>query len=119
MKGSNMNHQYNYGDVLAASQKINWRVEDLIGGVKKLDFSKPFMPESLARTNALSFLGREEKRLLNQIRGHGYLYIFGVVEEFILPFLMDHLRDRLRGDDLQTRAFLSFAAEEAKHIDLF
>ncbi len=114
-----MYHQYSYADALAASQKVNWRVEDLIGGGKRLDFAKPFMPESLARTTPLGFIGRDERLVLNQIRGHGYLYIFGLVEEFILPFVMDHARERLNGDDLQTRAFLSFAAEEAKHIDLF
>jgi hypothetical protein len=114
-----MYHHYTYADALAASQKINWRVEDLIGGDKRLDFAKPFMPESLARTEPLSFLDREERLALNQIRGHGYLYIFGLVEEFILPFVMDHARERLQEDDLRTRAFLGFAAEEAKHIDLF
>jgi hypothetical protein len=114
-----MYHQYTYRDALAASQKINWRVEDIIGGDKRLDFTKPFMPESLARTKPLGFLDRDERRALNQIRGHGYLYIFGLVEEFILPFVMDHLRQRLEDDDLQTRAFLSFASEEAKHIQLF
>jgi hypothetical protein len=32
---------------------------------------------------------------------------------------MDHARERLAGGDASTRAFLGFAAEEAKHIDLF
>jgi len=114
-----MNHQFNYPDILAASQRANWKVEDLIGGEKRFNFGKPFMPESLARTNALDFLNKEERMILNQIRGHGYLYIFGMVEEFILPFVMDHARNRLNGDDARTRAFLGFAAEEAKHIDLF
>jgi hypothetical protein len=114
-----MHHQYNYADVLAASQKNNWRIEDLIGGDKRLDFRKPFLPESLARTERLGFLSDAERLTLNQIRGNGYLYIFGLVEEFILPFVIDHARERLDGDDSRTRAFLSFACEEAKHIDLF
>jgi hypothetical protein len=114
-----MYHHYTYEDTLAASQRINWRVEDLIGGDKRLDFRKPFMPESLARTEPLAFLSGDERRTLNQIRGHGYLYIFGLVEEFILPFVMDHVRERLEGNDARTRAYLAFVAEEAKHIDLF
>ena len=84
---------------LAASQRINWRVEDIIGGEKRLDFDKPFMPEALARIAPLDSLSAREKLLLNQIRGHGYLYQFGLVEEFILPFLLDHMRPRLAGDD--------------------
>jgi len=112
-------HGYSYEAALAASQKVNWRVEDIIGGDKRLDFSKPFMPESLARVESLDFLSRDEKRTLNQIRGNSYLCIFGVVEEFILPFLMDHARPLLSGDDYRIRALLQFASEEAKHIHLF
>ncbi|HSE20608.1 MAG TPA: diiron oxygenase [Pyrinomonadaceae bacterium] len=110
---------YNYRETLAASAKVNWRIEDIIGGDKRLDFTKPFMPESLARVESLDFLTRDEKILLNQIRGYGYLYTFGVVEEFILPFVLDHVRPHLNEDDYRTRALLQFASEEAKHIQLF
>ena len=110
---------YNYEETLAASVKANWRVEDIIGGDKRLDFTKPFMPNSLARVDSMDFLSREEKILLNQIRGYGYLYTFGLVEEFILPFVLDHVRPHLSEDDYRTRALLQFASEEAKHIQLF
>ena len=110
---------YNYQETLAASVKANWRVEDIIGGDKRLDFTRPFMPDSLARVNAIDFLSGDEKILLNQIRGYGYLCTFGLVEEFILPFVLDHVRPHLNEDDYQTRALLQFASEEAKHIHLF
>jgi hypothetical protein len=110
---------YTYGAILEAAEKINWRVEDLIGDGKKLDFSKPFLPESLARVKPLTFLTADEQLGLNQIRGNGYLYIFGLVEEFILPFVLDHARPLLHGDDVRVRALLEFAGEEAKHIQLF
>ena len=111
--------QYDYRDTIVASLKVNWRIEDIIGGDKRLDFSKPFMPESLARVSGLSFLSEGEKRVLNQIRGHAYLAIFGLAEEFILPFVIDHVRPSLDDDDYRVRAFLQFASEEAKHIQLF
>ena len=114
-----MSHQYSYQDCLAASQRVNWRVEDLIGDDKRLDFSKPFLPESLARVEPLGFLSAEERLALNHIRGHGYLYTFGLVEEFIEPFVVDHARRREDDDDVRVRAFLQFAMEEAKHIHLF
>jgi len=114
-----MDHTYTYQAVLAASERVNWRVEDLIGGDKALDFARPFMPESLARTEGLAFLSEDEKRVLNQIRGHEYLYVFGLVEEFILPFVLDHARVRLHDGDYRVRALLRFAGEEAKHIHLF
>ena len=114
-----MPHNYSYQSALAASERVNWRVEDLIGGDKKLDFGKPFMPESLAQVKQLSFLTPEEQRTLNQIRGHEYLAMFGLVEEFILPYVVDHARPQLSGDDYRVRALLGFAGEEAKHIHLF
>ena len=114
-----MLNTYSYQSALAASETVHWRVEDIIGGEKRLDFTRPFMPESLACTEPLAFLSREEKRILNQVRGNAYLCIFGLVEEFILPFVLDHARTQLRGDDYRARALLQFATEEAKHIQLF
>jgi len=114
-----MQNNYSYQGALEASERINWRVEDIIGGEKRLDFSKSFMPESLAQVGKLGFLSAEEKRVLNQIRGHEYLTMFGLVEEFILPYVVDHARPKLSGDDYRVRALLQFAGEEAKHIHLF
>lgn len=111
--------RYNFRETIVAAQRVNWRIEDIIGGDKKLDFTKPFMPESLARVKRLDFLNDIEKQILNQIRAHAYLTIFGVVEEFILPFVLDHVRPSLDEDDYRVRAFLQFASEEAKHIQLF
>jgi hypothetical protein len=64
-------------------------------------------------------LTADEKRTLNQIRGHAYLAIFGIVEEYILPFVLDHARPYVTGEDYRARTFLAFAEEEAKHIHLF
>ena len=114
-----MKNNYSYQGALEASERIGWRVEDIIGGDKRLDFSKPFMPESLAQVRKLSFLSPEQQRTLNQIRGHEYLAMFGLVEEFILPYVVDHARPQLSGDDYRVRALLQFAGEEAKHIHLF
>lgn len=114
-----MAHGYTYPETLAASQKVDWRIEDIIGGDKRLDFTRRFVPESLARVEALDFLTPDERRTLNQIRGNAYLCIFGLVEEFILPFVLDHARPQLDEDDYRTRALLQFAGEEAKHIHLF
>ena len=108
-----------YETALAASERVGWRVEDLIGGERRLDFARPFLPESLARTRGAPGLAGAERLLLNQIRGHDYLCTFGLVEEFILPFVLDHVRPHLSGDDHRVRAFLTFAEEEAKHIHLF
>lgn len=112
-------HNFSYKETLLTAQKVNWRIEDIIGGDKQLDFSRPFMPETMARVEPLTFLKTADRIVLNQIRGYGYLTTFGLSEEFILPFVMDHARQVLNGDDWQIRALLQFAGEEAKHIHLF
>jgi hypothetical protein len=114
-----MTRHFSYQELLARAERITWRVEDLIGGDKRLDFSKPFLPETFARVDGLGFLSADEKRTLNQIRGHAYLSIFGLVEEFILPFVLDQARGFIHGDAYRERALLEFAGEEAKHIHLF
>jgi hypothetical protein len=110
---------YTFEATLASAEKVNWRLEDVLSEPRGLDFDLPFLPESLARVETLEFLDADEKRTLNQIRGHAYLSIFGLVEEFILPFVLDHARPQLSGDDWRVRSLLQFASEEAKHIQLF
>jgi hypothetical protein len=114
-----MYHDFNYQTALASSLRAQWQLDDVLRADQDLDFSCNFMPESLARTAAVTSLNPFEQRTLNQISAHQYLSIFGVVEEFILPFLLDHARPHLTDDDWRVRALLNFAGEEAKHIHLF
>jgi hypothetical protein len=114
-----MYHDFNYEATLASSLRAQWQLDDVLRADQDLDFSRNFMPESLSRTAAISSLTPFEQRTLNQIAAHQYLAIFGVVEEFILPFLLDHARPHLLDDDWRVRALLNFASEEAKHIHLF
>ena len=114
-----MYHDFNYEATLTSSLRAAWQLDDVLRADQELDFSRNFLPESLARTGELDMLSANEQRVLNQISAHQYLTIFGVVEEFILPFLLDHARTALREDAYHVRALLNFASEEAKHIHLF
>jgi len=114
-----MYHNFNYETTLASSLKAQWQLDDVLRTDQELDFSRNFMPESLARTSKVEGLNPFEQRLLNQISAHQYLSIFGIVEEFLLPFVLDHARPHLMDDDWRVRALLNFAGEEAKHIHLF
>src|SRR6478672_2198703 len=114
-----MYHDFSFEATLASSLRAQWQLDDVLRADEELDFSRNFMPESLARVSAIETLNPFEQRVLNQISAHQYLTIFGVVEEFILPFLIDHARPELLGDDWRVRAILNFAGEEAKHIHLF
>src|SRR3712207_5728265 len=113
-----MYHGFTFDDCLAKSARTAWTIEDVIPAEAALDFTRPFLPESLARTWRVG-IAPEVRLTLNQIRGHEYLSMFGLVEEFILPFVLDHARSQLDGEDVRVRALLAFAGEEAKHIHLF
>ncbi len=113
-----LSHNYDYGSCLDASLRVNWRIEDVVAG-RSLDFSKPFLPEALAGVRDIACLTTPEKLKLNQIRGFTYLYLFGLIEEYILPAVVEHSGDAAPGDDDEMRALLHFAEEEAKHIQLF
>lgn len=114
-----MYHQFTWQGVLAASARATWQLDDVMPEDAALDFTRPFMPEALARVADTPGIAEGEGRLLNQIRGHEYLSMFGLIEEMILPFVLDHARPMLQGDDERVRALLGFASEEAKHIHLF
>lgn len=115
-----LTHSYSWEATLADSLKVVWNVNDLIGADKRLDFSRPFLPESLAGVRGLSSLSEREKLLLNQIRGNGYLFMFQITEEFVIPFMLDQVRKVTPGGDAhEVRAMLTFAEEEMKHIQLF
>lgn len=109
----------NYERLLQISQRVNWRIEDIIGRDKPMDFSKPFLPESFARTRSLAFLSPAERLKLNQIRGFGYLAMFELVERCILPVIEELMPSGPGQDPHRTPALEQFAAEEAKHIELF
>ena len=108
-----------YDSVLASSLKGAWQLDDVFPPDQDLDFSRNFLPQSLARTDALSNLSADEQRALNHINAHQYLRMFAIVEEFIIPALLDHSRTMLRGQLEALRAMLNFAGEEAKHIHMF
>jgi hypothetical protein len=111
--------KYSYSSILNDAAKTTWRVQDLIGADKPLNFTKPFLPEAIAHTQAITCLTPNERLTLNHIRGNSYLHLFGLVEEFILPLVVNHVQS-MGCDDIEgTRAYLCFAEEESKHIHLF
>jgi hypothetical protein len=111
--------KYSYSSILNDAYKHSWRVQDLLGDNRTLDFSKPFLPEAIAHTQVISCLTPDEQLILNHIRGNSYLHLFGLVEEFILPLVVSHVQS-IGNDNIEaTQAYLCFAQEESKHIHLF
>lgn len=111
--------KHSYSSILNDAAKITWRVQDLIGPDKPLDFTKPFLPDAIAHVQAISCLAPAEQLTLNHIRGNSYLHLFGLVEEFILPLVVNHVQFIGHDNIEATEAYLCFAEEESKHIHLF
>jgi len=110
---------HTYADLLKTSYRVNWCIEDVIGTRSQLDFSKPFLPETFARAAVLPFLSSSERLMLNHIRTRGYLAMFELVEDFVVPFIGQQA-DSHQATDSQCRTSLqNFVVEENKHREVF
>ena len=110
---------FSYQACVDNSEKVSWKLDDVFPEGTPLDFTKPFLPESLAPTKALGFMSDTERRALNQITGNSYLNLFAFVEEYILATVVEHATAEMFGDHTAIRALVRFADEELKHQMLF
>jgi hypothetical protein len=109
----------NYQHLLKTSRRVNWRLEDLLGEGRRLDFMRPFLPETFAQTEQLGCLSAAEKLNLNQIRARGYLALFELFEAIVAPFISDQSNHGNQSDPFRAPALHHFVEEEQKHRELF
>ena len=108
-----------YARAIEVSKRVRFEIErDVIRG-RKLDFGKKFLPDGLSRIDRLDFLGAEEGRLMSQIQGRTYANMFGLVERFIGPKILEVSRDHWLGDQTAFEALVRFTDEELKHQEMF
>lgn len=108
-----------YAKVIEVSRRVRWEIErDLIRG-RRFDYTKSFMPASLSLVDELPFLDAADKRLLSQVQGRTYAYIFGLVERFIGAKVLEISRDHWLGDQVALEALVRMTDEELKHQELF
>jgi hypothetical protein len=108
-----------YARVLVASKKTEWQIDrDLMRG-RTFDFSHKFLPDGLTLIDRLAFLSADESRLLSQVQGRTYAYIFGLVERFISAKMLEQSRAKIFGDQLALEGLVRFSNEEIKHQELF
>ena len=84
-----------------------------------LDFSRKFLPDGLSLVDRLDFLPPHDARLLSQIQGRTYAYLFGLVERFISAKMLDQTRAHILGDQHALEGLVRFSGEELKHQELF
>ncbi|MDI3355040.1 diiron oxygenase [Pseudomonas sp. UYIF39] len=108
-----------YAQLVRSSKKAEWQIDrDLLQG-RSFDFSRKFLPDGLSRIDRLTFLDADEARLLSQIQGRTYAYIFGLVERFISAKMLDQGRAHVFDDQLALEALVRFSNDEIKHQELF
>lgn len=108
-----------YARCVRMSKKSEWQIErDLMRG-RDFDFSRKFLPDGLSQVDRLGFLTDGEARLLSQIQGRTYAYVFGLVERFISAKMLDQTRNHVLGDQIALEGLVRFSNEEIKHQELF
>jgi hypothetical protein len=108
-----------YARCISASKRVRWDIEaDVIRG-RQFDLAQRFLPNGLSKVDELGFLGQAERRLLSQVQGRTYAYIFGLVERFINAKVLELSRDRWFEDQTALEALVRFSDEEIKHQALF
>ena len=108
-----------YAKVIDVSKRVRWEIErDLIRG-RRFDYGKTFLPDGLSLVDELGFLSADDKRLLSQVQGRTYAYIFGLVERFIGAKVLEISREHWLGDQVALEALVRMTDEELKHQELF
>ena len=96
-----------YASIVAASEKVAWSV-DAIFRDRRFDASKPIVPASWVRTQALEFLTDQDQLTLNHCRAFSYAHLNGNYEEFIPLHLTGIVQQDWHDDRAHLRALLRF-----------
>jgi hypothetical protein len=108
-----------YARVIEVSKRVRWEIErDVVRG-RRFDYSMSFMPDGLSLVQELPFLTAANRRLMSQVQGRTYAYIFGLVERFISAKVLDISREHWFGDQVALEALVRMGDEEIKHQELF
>jgi len=108
-----------YARAIKASKRVRWEIDaDVIRG-REFDFEHTFLPVGLSKVDELAFLSSAERRLLSQLQGRTYAYIFGLVERYIGAKVLELSGQHWLGDQVALEALVRFSDEELKHQELF
>jgi hypothetical protein len=108
-----------YAQIVRLSKKSEWQIDRDLMQDRQFDFSRKFLPDGLSHIDMLTFLPAGDARLLSQIQGRTYAYIFGLVERFISAKMLDQSRAHALDDQHALEALVRFTTDELKHQELF
>ena len=108
-----------YGKCLHNAQKVAWDIDADVIRFRQLDTDCKFLPDSLSLVTQLPFLNEGQQRLLSQVQGRTYAYLFGLIERCINAKVLELGRAHCFGDQTALAAMLRFVQDELKHQELF
>ncbi|OUL98599.1 hypothetical protein [Variovorax sp. JS1663] len=108
-----------YAKVIEISKRMRWEIDrDIVRG-RDFDYGRAFLPDGLSLADELDFLDAADRRLLSQVQGRTYAYMFGLAERFISAKIMEIGHARAFGDQVEMEALVRMTDEELKHQALF
>jgi hypothetical protein len=108
-----------YARCIKISKRVRWDIDaDVIRG-RDFDDTRTFLPSGLSKVDDLEFLAAGERRLLSQVQGRTYAFMFGLVERFIGAKVLQLSGQHWLGDQVALEALVRFSDEELKHQELF
>jgi hypothetical protein len=108
-----------YAQVVRLSKKSEWQIDRDLLRDREFDFNRNFLPAGLSRVDTIPYLTTRDSRLLSQIQGRTYAYVFGLVERFISAKMLDQGRAHALDDQHAMEALVRFTNDELKHQELF
>lgn len=108
-----------YRKCLHNAQKVTWDIDTDVIRFRQLDTDSKYLPDSLSLVTQLPFLNVGQQRLLSQVQGRTYAYLFGLIERCINAKVLELGRAHCLGDQTAVAALLKFVQEELKHQELF
>ncbi|UQA58675.1 hypothetical protein [Polyangium aurulentum] len=108
-----------YRSCIQSSERVSWRLDDVLPEGFHLDFGSRILPDELTATESIGCLSDREKLLLNQIRSNSYAHLFLFLEEYAVALAAHRAGLELHGNPMHMRALLRFTEEELKHQQMF
>ncbi len=113
------NTQQRYAKCIEVSKRIRWEIDRDVFRGRQFDFSRKFLPDGLTKADSFTTLNADEKRLMSQVQGRTYAYLFGLTERFINAKVLEISREHWLGDQIALEALVRFSDEEIKHQEMF
>ena len=72
-----------YAHCIEVSKRIRWEIDRDVFKGRGFDFGREFLPNGLSQVDRLEFLAPSERKVMSQIQGRTYAYMFGLIERSI------------------------------------